>query len=152
MMARLILFLVLILSFNTSAQQLKKADRFIGEWMYKYDLGVEVWKLSGDELIAESYRKNKFGDSTKVEEIRIRMAGKLLVHEWTTYNVSNDSLIVNSSTFVSTSKKYRFHNVDGVTPYMIQYKFGLFSKRKMKILVEYGINQKPTRFVLERVN
>lgn len=148
---RLTLILLLLCAFNVSAQQLKGADKFVGEWRYKYDLGVEVWSLKGEELVAESFRKNKFGDSTKVEEIHIRMAGKILVHDWTTYNVSNDSLIVNKTTFVSTSRKYKFHNVEGVTPYMIQYKFGLFNKKKMKIWVEYGINEKPTKFVVERI-
>ena len=63
--------MIVLLGATVFGQTPKKADKFIGEWRYKYDLGVEVWELKGDVLFAESYRKNKFGDSTKVEEIKI---------------------------------------------------------------------------------
>lgn len=149
-MKELILIIALVWSFDSSAQ-VKNAKKFVGKWSYKYDLGVEYWSVSNGELRAEAYRMNKLGDSTKVEEVRIFQAGKLLVHEWTTYNVVEDSLIINDSKFVSTSKALKFHNVDGLTPNTISYSFGFLNRNKLKIRVHYGTKDKESLFVLTRI-
>lgn len=144
------IFTLLLLSINAFSQ-IKKADKFVGSWRYKYDIGVEHWRISSNELIGEAFRKTKFGDSTKVEEVHMRASGKLLIHDWTTYNMIGDSLAVNSNTFVSPSKKLKFLNVDDVTPYMISYSFGFLNRNKLKIKIQYGINEKETIFILERI-
>lgn len=150
-MIRFVGILAVLLSSLNAVGQIKKADKFVGAWRYKYDIGVEHWRVASNELIGEAFRKTKFGDSTKVEEIHMRMAGKLLVHDWTTYNMIGDSLAVNTTTFVSSSKKLKFHNVEVVTPYVISYHFGFLNRNKLKIKIQYGINEKETIFVLERI-
>lgn len=150
-MIRLIGILFFALVGFSGMSQIKKADKFVGSWRYKYDIGVEHWRVTSNELIGEAYRKTKFGDSTKVEEVHMRTAGKLLVHDWTTYNMIGDSLAIHTNTFVSSNKKLRFHNVDGVTPYVIAYSFGFLNRNKLKIKIQYGINEKETVFVLERI-
>lgn len=150
-MIRLVGVFAFLFTSMSALSQIKKADKFVGSWRYKYDIGVEHWRISSNELIGEAFRKTKFGDSTKVEEVHMRTTGKLLVHDWTTYNMIGDSLAINTSTFVSSSRKLKFHNVDGVTPYMISYSFGFLNRNKLKIKIQYGINEKETVFVLERI-
>lgn len=145
------IFVLFFLCGFSYAQEIKKAEKFLGVWRYKYDLGIEKWTLSESGLLGESFRKNKYGDSTKVETILMRNNGKIFIHEWNTYNVIDDSLIVNRSTFVSTSQKMKFYNVDDLTPYMIAYRFGFLRSNKLIIKVQYGLNDRPVKFVLDKI-
>lgn len=150
-MIRIFQLLFCLLAVNVAfAQSIKKSDKFIGTWRYQYDLGTEVWKLENEVLVGESFRHNRMGDSTKVEDLRIRMAGKLTIHEWTTFNVVGDTLLTNSATFVSRNSALDFYNVDGVTPYSIAYSFGFLNRNKLIIKIRFGVKEKAVRYKLIR--
>jgi hypothetical protein len=145
------LYISLLISSNALAQEIKQAEKFVGTWNYTSNLGSEVWKLEEGVLIGEAYRRNRLGDSTKVEDIRIKRIGKLTSHEWITYNIVEDSLLINSSTFIGQHPKLEFFNVDGVTPYSIAYSFGFLNRNKLIINIKYGAKEKAIRFKLIRV-
>ena len=107
--------------------------------------------MENDVLIGEAFRKNRLGDSTKVEDLRIRKTGKLTVHEWVTYNVVNDSLVTNSATFIGRSNDLTFFNVDAPTPYSISYAFGFLSKKKLIIKIKFGVKEKAVKYKLTRI-
>ncbi|MFK7785763.1 MAG: hypothetical protein AB8B56_11640 [Crocinitomicaceae bacterium] len=145
------LAVVFILSFGAFAQLPNKVKKMAGTWEYKFRSGFEVLEVKNDELVGVGYLINqKSSDTSRVENVRMRMANKNLVYSMTTYNVVEDSVIASTYEFVSSGKRMQFQNISAPTPYMIKYSFGFFNKNKLFIRVYHGPEAKPIKLVLTR--
>ena len=140
-----------LLSVGAFAQLPNKVKKMAGTWEYKFQSGFEILEIKGDELVGVGYRVNqKSSDTSKVENVRIRMANKNLVYSMTTYNVVQDSVVANTQEFVSSGKRLKFQNISAPTPYMIRYSFGFFNKNKLFVRVYHGPDAKPVKLILTR--
>ena len=147
----LILFVTVFLALPSFAQIGGRAEKLIGKWEFKEGSGFETWRAEGDELVGKAYRKGKVGDTTKVEEVNLKRVNKNLIYTLNTYNIVQDSVIVNTYRFVGGKRKLSFVNIDSNTPYSIDYKFGFLNRNKLFIKIKYGINDKATKLTLRRV-
>lgn len=139
------------LSFGAFAQLPNKVEKMAGTWEYKFRSGFEILEVKGDELVGAGYRVNqKSRDTSRVENVRIRMANKNLVYSMTTYNVVNDSVVSNTQEFVASGKRLKFQNISAPTPYMIKYSFGFLNRNKMFIRIYHGPEAKPIKLILTR--
>jgi hypothetical protein len=139
------------LTFSAFAQLPNKVKKMEGTWEYKYRSGFEVLDVVGEELVGVGYRINpKTNDTTKVENIRIRMANKNLIYSMTTQNVVKDSVILSTLQFVGEGKRLKFQNISSPTPYMIKYSFGFLNKNKLFIRIYPGPDAKPIKLILTR--
>lgn len=140
----IILFFALSLSFSGFSQFKGKAKHLIGVWEYSAGSGYEIWTDAGTHLIGQGFRSNKLGDSILVEEIRLEQINKTLIYTMETQNFNpGDSNEVKKYTFVSTHKKLDFVNTANEMPYELIYKFGFFSKKKLKIEIYHSKTAKP---------
>lgn len=145
------LLVFVVLSFGTFAQLPNRVKKMAGTWEYKFRSGFEILEVKGDELVGVGYRVNqKSSDTSRVENVRIRMANKNLVYSMTTYNVISDSIVSNTQEFVSSGKRLKFQNISAPTPYMIRYSFGFLNKNKLFIRVYHGPEAKPIKLILTR--
>jgi hypothetical protein len=145
------LLFFLALSVSAFAQLPNKVKKMEGTWDYKFGSGFEVLEVKGDELLGVGYRINqKSSDTTRVENVRIRMANKNLVYSMTTYAVVKDSVVANTQEFVSSGKRLKFQNISAPTPYMIKYSFGFFNRNKLFIRIYHGPDAKPVKLILAR--
>lgn len=138
-------------SHDSLAQLGRKTEKLAGNWEYKEGSGYETWDLDGEELDGHAYRINKMGDTTKVEDLRIKRVNKNLIHVLSTYNIAGDSTIVTTYRFVGGKRKLSFINIDSNTPYSIAYRFGFLNRNKLFIRIKYGMNEKGTKLTLKRV-
>lgn len=147
----LILCFVMFSALPSIAQIGGRAEKLIGKWEFKEGSGFETWKADGDELVGQAFRKNKVGDTSKVEEVNLTRVNKNMILTMNTYNIVEDSAIVTTYRFVGGKRKLSFVNIDANTPYSIDYKFGFLNRNKLFIKIKYGINEKGTKLTLRRV-
>ncbi len=139
------------LSMGAFAQLPNKAEKMAGTWEYKLRSGFEVIEIKGDELHGVGYRVNKkTGDTSRVENVRIKRVDETLVYSMTTYNVVNESVVSTVQKFVSSGRKLKFRNVSAPTPYAIKYSFAFLNRNKMFIRVYHGPDAKPIKLILTR--
>ncbi|MFT5858780.1 MAG: hypothetical protein ACI865_000868 [Flavobacteriaceae bacterium] len=145
--------LLLFLSALPAYGQLpSKVKKMAGTWEYKQGSGFESWELQGNELIGHAFRVNvKTGDTSKVEDMTIRKPSKHLVYVIETINYVDDSLMIRAQNFIADRKKMKFYNMTGQTPHAIEYSFGFFSKKKLKLKIYHGPFDKPLKLVLFKV-
>ena len=146
-----ILVVFCILSMGAFAQLPSKVKKMEGTWEYKFRSGFETLEVKGDELLGVGYRVNqKTSDTSRVENVRIRMANRNLIYSMTTYNVIRDSVVSTTQEFVGSGKRLKFQNISAPTPYMIKYSFGFFNRNKMFIRVYHGPDAKPIKLILTK--
>lgn len=150
---RLVLTVLLfsLITVYADGQLPNKAKKITGTWKYKSGDGFEVWNLKGDILVGTAFRVNKVGDTTKVEDLKIRRVNKTLVYTVNSKKFINDSLIVDAHNFVGTKKKMEFFNIESNIPVMISYSFGFLNRNKLKISIQYGIKDAPVVLILNRL-
>ncbi|MDG1429058.1 MAG: hypothetical protein P8H56_10175 [Crocinitomicaceae bacterium] len=139
-----------VLGFNLSAQIPSKSKKLAGTWDYKEGSGFEVWKMNGDEIVGAAYRVNpKTLDTSKVEGMVIRKPGRHLLCATETYNIALDgSLVARDHNFIADRNRMKFFNLSNLPPYAVEYKFGWFNKKKMKVSIYHGPHDKPLKLVL----
>ncbi len=139
------------LSMGAFAQLPNKAKKMAGTWEYKLRSGFEIIEIKGDELHGVGYRVNKkTGDTSRVENVRIKRVDETLVYSMTTYNVVNESVVSTVQKFVSSGRKLKFRNVSALTPYAVKYSFAFLNRNKMFIRVYHGPDAKPIKLSLTR--
>jgi len=126
---QLINIAVIILLFPglSNAQLPKKAKKLVGVWQHTADSGFEVWRIDGDQLKGDAYRVSQKGDTIKIEEMRLTYIDNKYTFYARVFNQNEGKEIA----FKSKNKKFYFENPAHDFPKAIQYKFGLFSKKKM---------------------
>ncbi len=151
-MSRLLtLFVFVVISTGAYAQLPNKVKKMEGTWIYKFRSGFEVLEVEGDQLLGVGYRVNqKSNDTSRVENVKIRMANKNLIYSMTTYNLAKDSVVATTHEFVSSGRRLKFQNISAPTPYMIKYSFGFFNRNKMFIRVYHGPEAKPIKLILTK--
>ena len=97
---KLIILIFSFFSLNTFAQFSGKTKKLIGTWEYKSGNGFESWHLEGEFLIGGAYRINKLGDTSKVEDLKIRKVNKTLVYTICSEDLLGDTSIVLKHNFV----------------------------------------------------
>lgn len=144
--------LLTVCSIFTSFGQIKgKALHLVGTWEYSEGSGFETWVLKGDQLIGSGYRSTKIGDSIKVEDLSISLVNKNMIYTLKTNQPTSqgDSSVVRQ--FVGNKRSLYFENIANDMPEFIQYKFGVFSKNKLRITIQFKSNQRVQKLKLKRV-
>lgn len=134
----------------TYAQLPKNANYFEGCWTYEGGSGFDVWKLSNGNLIGESYRISKLGDTTKVENQSIDYVNGAYIYKVKSFNYVEDSVVINENDFVGGKRKFDFVNITESSPYMISYRIRFWNKSKMIIKFYYTPNDKGVKLKLNR--
>lgn len=148
---KLIILIFSFFSLNTFAQFSGKTKKLIGTWEYKSGNGFESWHLEGEFLIGGAYRINKLGDTSKVEDLKIRKVNKTLVYTICSEDLLGDTSIVLKNNFVGQKNKMKFSNIESNLPAMISYSFGFLNRNKLKIKIQYGIKDTPVELQLNRI-
>jgi len=127
--------------------QLKGKMRHLpGTWVYKEGSGKEVWVQEKDYVVGSGYRFTKFGDSVKVEDLRIQNVNGVMTYTYTkVVNRQNKGKLV----FVSKNKKLEFVSTEPEMPIQIAYKFSL-NKRKLFIIFQTNPSTKKEKLTLFR--
>jgi len=107
--------------------------------------------LEGEFLIGGAYRINKLGDTSKVEDLKIRKVNKTLVYTICSEDLLGDTSIVLKHNFVGQKNKMKFSNIESNLPAMISYSFGFLNRNKLKIKIQYGIKDTPVELQLNRI-
>ena len=152
-MKQLLLFIFLLSCVHSNGQISNKMKKLVGIWEYKKGSGFETWKVENDMVVGYEYRVNKIGDTLKVEEMHIKLVGKNLIYSiGEHHNLSDSTMHHESLNFLGGKRKMSFVNIDSNTPYSISYSFGLFSKNRLKIRIQYGQTDKPAKLNLIRID
>lgn len=126
----------------------KKAKKFVGIWQHTEDSGFEVWRMDGDKLVGEAFRVNQKGDTIKIEEMRLEYTNNTYTFYARIFNQNEGREIA----FKSKNKKFYFENAHHDFPKAIQYKFGLFSKKKMTACLYHPHKEKlPHRIPFRKI-
>jgi hypothetical protein len=145
------LIIVFTFAMSAFAQLPNKVEKMAGTWVYKLHSGYEVLEIVDGELRGEGYRiHRKTSDTSRVENVRIRMANKNLIYTMTTYNFVEDSVLSTVNEFVGQGRKLKFQNISAPTPYAIHYSFGFLNRNKMFIKIYHGPEAKPVKLILTR--
>lgn len=152
-MKQFLLIVFLLTCVQSNAQISSKMKKLVGTWEFKKGSGFETWEIENDKVIGYEYRVNKIGDTIKVEEMHIKQVGKNLVYSIDAHhNLSDSSVHHESLNFLGGKRKLTFVNMDSNTPYSISYSFGIFSKRRLKVKIHYGQNDKAAKLNLIRID
>ena len=146
------ILVLLVLAFPVKGQLTGKIKHLPGTWKYEGGSGYEIWMVSGDEMIGHGYRTTKFKDTMKVEDLRISSVNRSLIYSLTTYQPTEAGNIEVNYRFIGNKRDLNFTNIENEAPSFIRYKFGLFNKRKLRILIGYEGENKPVKLKLEKVS
>jgi hypothetical protein len=153
-MKRFSWILVFLLISHHSMSQIKgKARHLDGVWRYEGGSGYEIWSMNnnGQELVGSGYRLSKFGDTIRVEDLRISRVSGNNVYSLTTRQRSENGEVVNKYVFVAKGKRLDFANTENSMPNGIHYRFGLFSKKRMKIIIRFDGEERVSKLKLRKV-
>ncbi|HIP32772.1 MAG TPA: hypothetical protein EYG86_08430 [Crocinitomicaceae bacterium] len=151
-MLKLIGITFVLFSLTSFGQLSNKSLKLEGTWEFKKGSGFETWRIQGNKLVGFEYRINKTGDTLKVERMTIRQVGGNMIYSVGEHLNEEDSTLHHENiNFKGTSKNMNFINMDDNTPYSIEYKFGFFSKNRLKVKIKYGQAEKPVKLSLIRV-
>jgi hypothetical protein len=124
-----------------------------GVWKYEGGSGYEVWEKKNEyELVGAGYRLTKFGDTLKVEELRLAVVNGNLIYSLTTHQQTSGGVEVFKYSFISNKRKLQFLNIENTSPSSVTYKFGFFSKRKLKIIIGFDGKEVPSVLKLRKVD
>jgi hypothetical protein len=152
-----ILVLQLMFIFSLCSQfglaQLKGPSlKLEGIWEYEGGSGYEIWEKNGEnELTGSGFRLTKFGDTLKVEELRLSLVNNNLIYTYTTRQQTQSGIEVHKYSFISNKRKLEFLNIENTTPSSVTYKFGVFSKKKLKIIIGFEGKEEPSVLKLKKV-
>ncbi len=144
-----ILFIVAVAATGFS-QLPNKAKKLVGKWQYKSGAGYEIWELNNNQLKGAAYRVSKNGDTTQVESLVMKRVNKTLVYILETNSQQGDSVVVQKNSFVGIGNKMKFNNLESTVPSMISYAFGRLNRKKLRIKIQYGVNEDPIILELRR--
>lgn len=145
----LFLFLSQVVFSQLKGQSLKLE----GTWKYDGGSGYEVWeKKNENELVGSGYRLTKFGDTLKVEELRLTLVNSNLVYSLTTHQQTASGVEVHKYSFISNKRKLEFLNIENSAPSSVTYRFGFFSKRKLRIIIGFDGKEEPSILKLTKVD
>jgi hypothetical protein len=155
-MNKLILFnltLLFVLFSQFGYSQLKgQAIKLEGIWKYEGGSGYEVWETkSENELVGSGYRLTKFGDTLKVEDLRLALVNSNLIYSLITHQQTATGIEVYKYNFISNKRKLEFLNIENSSPSSVSYKFGFLSKRKLKIIIGFDGKEVPSVLKLRKV-
>jgi hypothetical protein len=141
-----ILFICLCVPFLSFGQLKGKMRHLPGVWVYKEGSGKEIWTAEKDYLVGAGYRFTKFGDSVKVEDLRIQQVNGVLTYTYTkVVQGKNKGKLV----LISKGKKLDFLSTDPELPIHIVYKLSL-NKKKLFIYFQPNPNTKKEKLTLHR--
>ena len=146
-----VFILSLCYTLTTFSQLPKKVNGLVGTWEFKNRSGFEVWSKEGVSLIGHEYRLNKIGDTIKVAEMMLEKVNKVLLYTFIT-KLNESDQDKEKVIFIGGKRKMQFYNRLSNIPYRIDYTFGFLNRKKLKIRLYYGPEDKPTKLVLEKVN
>lgn len=147
------LYLIALFLFTsgiTLAKLPSNVKKLVGTWEYKEGSGFESWRLEGDVLVGEAFRINKLNDTIVAEQFKINKVDKNLVLHLDAYQIVNDSLEIRERKFLGGKRKLKFTNIESESPISLHYKFGIFSKNKLKIFITILEGSKPQKLTLFR--
>lgn len=155
-MVKLVTFFLVIAALvfsNHGFSQLKgQSLKLEGIWKYEGGSGYEVWeKKNESEMTGSGFRLTKFGDTLKVEELRLSVINSNLVYTLTTRQQSATGIEVHKYSFISDKRKLDFLNIENSSPSSVKYKFGLLSKKKLKIIIGFEGKDEPSVLKLRKV-
>lgn len=143
--------LILLFSVSVSAQVPRKAMKLQGEWVFKSGNGFDVWSYEDNKLLGSSYRISKLGDTLLTDKTTITMTETgVLVHTVESNRIIQDSIQYSKLHFISNKRKLKFVNLEGNSPYSIEYKFGFLNRKKLKIRIKFGVNSETTELIMIR--
>ena len=128
-----------------------KFKKLEGKWRFKEGSGFEIWELKNDQLIGYAFRITKTGDTSRVEEFVIRKTDHAMVYDHSSFTSLNDSLVKINRKFLGNKRKLFFSTIEDNGPYSVEYKFGLFSRNKLKVFVVNHKGDDPFKFTLFRI-
>ncbi len=147
-----VIFLILFSPLYGFTQLPSKVMRLEGIWEFKQGSGYESWELQGEDMVGHAFQVNsKTGDTSKMEDIRIRLINGRLVYMMNTYSVLEDSLVKTVHHFIGERRKMNFVNMNTHIPVKIRYRFGFFNRKKLNIMIYYGTNDKPVILILNKM-
>lgn len=150
-MKRLIFFLLaLSIIYTAEAQLPNRVRKLQGLWEYRQGSGFEKWNLHGDRMIGESFRINKLGDTLVAERFEITYINKRLVMDLKAYHMVGDSVLVRQKTLIGKRRKMEFTSVTGIKLEKLRYRFGFFSKKRLKLFIHHQSSMDPQKLVLLR--
>lgn len=135
-------------------QMTHKMNKMVGEWEYKNGSGIELWKAEQGNLHGYEYRVSKIGDTVKVEEMIIHTVNNNMIYiiEAHFRNTHSDSIKHHDNMkFIADKRTMKFYNIDESAPYSIHYSFGFLNRKKIKVKIQSGYNDKPVKLILTRI-
>ena len=132
------------------AQLPNRVRKLEGLWEYRQGSGFERWQLQGDVMNGESFRINKLGDTLIAERFEISYVNKRLVMDLKAYHMVRDSVRIKQKTLIGKRRRMEFTSVTGIQLETLRYRFGFFSKKRLKLFVHHQGAQSPQKLVLLR--
>lgn len=144
------LLLVVVISSSVNAQLPNRVHKLEGLWEYRQGSGFERWTQNVEIMQGESFRINKLGDTLIAERFEISYVNKRLVMDLKAYHMVRDSVRVRQKTLIGKRKRMEFTSVTGIQLETLRYRFGFFSKKRLKLYVHHQGAQDPQKLVLLR--
>lgn len=142
----LLCFSIVVL--NGFSQVRGKALNLIGKWEIKGGSGYEIWSAKDDYLSGYGFRKSKFGDSSKVEVLTLKMVNGTYVYDYKRYLDGKDHS-QREINFIAKGKRLTFQSSNTPEPILLTYKLNL-KKKRLKITVQHGLTGKKQKMILLR--
>jgi len=150
-MKRLLIFLFVLSVVPIAQAQLpNRVKKLEGLWEYREGSGYEKWELRGDILFGESFRINKLGDTLVAERFEISYVNKRLVLNLKAFHMVSDSIQVKEKVLIGKRRKLEFSSLTGTKLETLQFKFGCFSRNRLKLIVQHHGIPDPQKLRLNR--
>lgn len=150
-MKRLFIFLFVAAIMPVAHAQLpNRVKKLEGLWEYNEGSGFERWEQRGDVMYGESFRINKLGDTLVAENFEISYVNKRLILKLTAYHMINDSISIKERTLVGKRKKMQFSGLTGNRLKELEFKFGFFSKNRLKLFIHHQGILEPQKLKMVR--
>ncbi len=139
---------VIAITWSGFSQVRGKALNLIGKWEIKGGSGYEVWTAKEEYLSGSGFRKSKFGDSSKVEVLTLKMVNGTYIYDYKRYMDGRDHS-QSAINFVAKGKRLTFQSSNTPEPIFLTYKINL-KKTRLKITVQHGLTGKKQKMILLR--
>ncbi|MCR9172223.1 MAG: hypothetical protein NXI10_07010 [bacterium] len=150
-MKSLVVFLFFVTSTSLLFAQLpNRVKKLEGLWEYRQGSGYEKWERRGEVMYGESFRINKLGDTLVAEKFEISYVNKRLILNLTAYHMVNDSIRIKEKVLVGKRRKMKFTGLNGNRLEELEFKFGLFSRNRLKLLIHHHGILKPQKLRMVR--
>ncbi len=150
-MKRLTIFLfVLVIMPVVHAQLPNRVKKLEGLWEYREGSGYERWEQRGDVMYGESFRINKLGDTLVAESFEISYVNKRLILNLKAHHMVDDSIYIKEKVLVGKRRKMQFTGLTGNRLQEMQFKFGFFSRNRLKLFIHHQGMLKPQKLRMVR--